>query len=50
MIEITRLAEDRWQEYRYLRLEALKVDPLAFGSSFDEEKEATIMIMKLFLL
>ncbi len=39
MVEITRLPEDRWQECRNLRLEALKADPLAFGSSYEEEKE-----------
>jgi ribosomal protein S18 acetylase RimI-like enzyme len=37
MITIARLAESRWQEYRNLRLEALKNDPLAYGSSYEEE-------------
>ena len=39
MIEITKLASDRWEEYRELRLEALKQDPTAFGSSFEEEQD-----------
>ena len=38
MIEITRLPIDRWEEYRELRLEALKKAPTAFGSSFEEEE------------
>jgi ribosomal protein S18 acetylase RimI-like enzyme len=39
MIEITKLPADRWEEYRELRLEALKQDPIAFGSSFEEERD-----------
>jgi ribosomal protein S18 acetylase RimI-like enzyme len=38
MITITRLDQSRWQDYRDLRLEALKAEPLAFGSSFEEEQ------------
>lgn len=38
MIAVKKLEEDRWKEYRDLRLEALKKEPIAFGSSFDEEK------------
>jgi len=41
MITITRLDESRWQDYRDLRLEALKNDPLAFGSSYEEEQPYT---------
>ena len=37
MVEIIRLPIERWEEYRDLRLEALKGDPVAFGSSFEEE-------------
>ena len=36
-IEITRLDEDRWQDYRALRLEALQEATIAFGSSYEEE-------------
>lgn len=38
MIVIRKLDEDRWKEYRDLRLEALNKEPIAFGSSFDEDK------------
>jgi ribosomal protein S18 acetylase RimI-like enzyme len=38
MIEIKKLPAKRWKELRDLRLEALLNSPLAFGSSFDEEK------------
>lgn len=41
MIKITKLAADRWNEYRDLRLEALASDPLAFGSSLEEEERLT---------
>jgi ribosomal protein S18 acetylase RimI-like enzyme len=37
MIEVKTISEERWQDYRDLRLEALKKDPLAFGSSWEEE-------------
>jgi len=37
MITVTRLDESRWAEYRDLRLESLKNDPLAYGSSYEEE-------------
>lgn len=36
-ILISRLQDSRWKEGRDLRLEALKVEPTAFSSSFDEE-------------
>ncbi len=39
MIEIKNLPITRWKEYKNLRLEALKSDPLAFGSSYPEEKK-----------
>jgi RimJ/RimL family protein N-acetyltransferase len=38
MITISRLNADRWQDYRDLRLEALKNEPLAFSSSYEEEQ------------
>jgi ribosomal protein S18 acetylase RimI-like enzyme len=37
MIEIKKLPPERWQDYRKLRLEALQADPIAFGSSYEEE-------------
>ena len=37
MVEIKKLSADRWKDYRSLRLEALKNDPTAFGSSYGEE-------------
>jgi ribosomal protein S18 acetylase RimI-like enzyme len=37
MIEVKALNENRWQDYRNLRLESLKKDTLAFGSSWEEE-------------
>jgi ribosomal protein S18 acetylase RimI-like enzyme len=39
MVTIQQLSEHRWPEYRALRLEALKQDPIAFGSSFEEEAQ-----------
>lgn len=39
MIEIKKLPSNRWKEYNQLRLEALKNDPAAFGSSYEEEKK-----------
>lgn len=38
MIEIRKLPADRWRDYRDLRLEALKREPSAYGSSFEESK------------
>ena len=37
MVIITRLSESRWADYRDLRLESLINDPLAYGSSYEEE-------------
>lgn len=37
MVEIMKLSSDRWQDYKKLRLEALKTEPIAFGSSYEEE-------------
>lgn len=41
MVEIRKLPAERWKDYRDLRLESLKVDPSAFGSSFEEEETLT---------
>jgi RimJ/RimL family protein N-acetyltransferase len=41
LIRIRRLSADRWRDYRDLRLEALRSDPSAFGSSFEEEVALT---------
>lgn len=38
---IRRLPQSRWKEYKELRLEALRSDPIAFGSSYEEEKKLT---------
>jgi ribosomal protein S18 acetylase RimI-like enzyme len=37
MPEIRKLTPARWRDYRALRLEALKGEPEAFGSSYEEE-------------
>jgi ribosomal protein S18 acetylase RimI-like enzyme len=39
MIEIKIISEERWKDYRDLRLEALKKEPLAFSSSYEESKD-----------
>lgn len=36
-VAITQLSSDDWQKYRDIRLLALKSDPHAFGSSYEEE-------------
>lgn len=36
-IEVTKLPTDQWKKYRAIRLAALKADPQAFGSSYEEE-------------
>jgi ribosomal protein S18 acetylase RimI-like enzyme len=41
MIKIERLSEDRGQDYRDLRLGALQSEPVAFGSSYEEERLLT---------
>ncbi len=41
MISIRKLEDFRWMEYRDLRLEALKNEPIAFGSSYEDEKDYT---------
>ena len=37
MIRVVKLPGSRWQEARELRLEALRAEPGAFGSSYEEE-------------
>ena len=37
MIEIKKLSESRWKDFKDLRLESLKTEPAAFGSSYEEE-------------
>ena len=37
MVRIQRLPASRWADYRALRLEALRTDAAAFGSSYEEE-------------
>ena len=41
LVDIEKLPDDRWKDYRDLRLEALKNAPSAFGSSFEEEEVLT---------
>ena len=41
MIEIKKLPPSRWKDFRDLRLEALQNEPLAFASSYEEEKKFT---------
>ncbi len=36
-IKITQLSPDNWQQYKEIRLEAVKTDPAAFGMSYEEE-------------
>jgi RimJ/RimL family protein N-acetyltransferase len=38
MITIEKLNEDCWRDYRDLRLESLKNEPIAFSSSYEEEQ------------
>ena len=37
MIRVGRLPGERWADFRGLRLEALQKEPVAFGSSYEEE-------------
>lgn len=37
MVKITKIKKNRWKEYKELRLESLKKDPLAFGSTYKDE-------------
>jgi ribosomal protein S18 acetylase RimI-like enzyme len=40
-ITVLKLSPDEWQKYREIRLLALKSDPNAFGSSYEEEINLT---------
>lgn len=40
-IQIIKLPIDRWQEYRRLRLEALKLEPTAFGMTPEEKDKSS---------
>ena len=46
MLQIEKLPVERWKEFKALRLEALKGDPLAFGSSYEEEMNFSDKIWK----
>jgi hypothetical protein len=35
-VRVIELPPDRWREYRALRLAALRSDPIAFGSTYEE--------------
>lgn len=37
MVIVKKLPDKMWKEYKNLRLDALKTDPIAFGSSYEEE-------------
>ena len=39
MIEVKKIPTNRWKDYRNLRLETLKKDATAFGSSYEEERK-----------
>ncbi len=41
MIRIVKLRENRWPDFKSIRLESLKQDPRAFGSSYGEEAKFT---------
>ena len=41
MIDVKTLPPERWGEAKELRLQALKTDPTAFGSSYEEEENFT---------
>lgn len=38
-MKVARLPEERWQEAKDLRLRALRSDPIAFGSAYEEEEK-----------
>jgi ribosomal protein S18 acetylase RimI-like enzyme len=38
-VTIVKLPPDRWRDYRTLRLLALRTDPIAFGSTYDEARQ-----------
>jgi GNAT superfamily N-acetyltransferase len=40
-ISIRQLSENDWREFSQIRLEALKTDPLVFGSNYEKESKMT---------
>jgi ribosomal protein S18 acetylase RimI-like enzyme len=46
MVQVVKLSETRWNEYRDLRLESLLTDSPAFGRSYDEELNLDVEIWK----
>jgi ribosomal protein S18 acetylase RimI-like enzyme len=45
-ISISGASEEKWQDYKKIRLDALKNEPSVFGSSFEEENEFTEELWK----
>ena len=43
MLEAKRLAEDKWKDYRELRLEAFVNNPIAFGSAYEEDVRSRLL-------
>lgn len=39
MVDIRQATPDDWRDLKYIRLRALKVDPLSFGSNYDVESK-----------
>ena len=37
-VKLIKLPTQRWRDYKSLRLRALKEEPFAFGTSYEEEK------------
>ena len=46
MVRIAKLPQNRWETLKGLRLEALRNDPAAFGSSFEEEKRLPVKVWR----
>ena len=46
MVIVKKLPDRMWKEYRNLRLEGLKTDSIAFGSSYEEEIKLPIKAWK----
>ena len=45
-VSIIRFPADRWEDYRKIRLEGLKVEPFAFSSSAEDEEKAPESLWK----
>lgn len=39
MVEVRQATADDWRDLKYIRLKALKVDPLSFGSNYTDESQ-----------